>query len=159
MRHTEDPIDRKQHRAVGAFLFNYTWSLLDRTGRSAEEDEELLHAAHASRFHWSRVGTTRNTSIGEWQLARVYTVLGRAEPALHHAERCLEITRRGRLGRFYRAYAYEALARASAVARKPRDRERFLREAKRLGASIRDRDDRRMLLEDLATIPGRSRRT
>jgi hypothetical protein len=113
----------------------------------------MLHAAHASRFHWGHAGTPLNRSVGEWQLSRVYAALGRAEPALYHARRALEISRRNRLGRFYLAYACEAIARASAVAGERRTRDRYLRQARRIGATVRDRDDRRMLLEDLATIP------
>ena len=153
MLRKEDPLSRAQHRKVGADLFNYTWSLLDRKDRTAAEDEEMLHAAHASRYHWGRAGTPLNTSIGDWQLSRVYATLGRAEPALHHARRSLEGARRYRLGRFYLAYAYEGMARAASVAGDRRARDRYLREARRVGSRVRDRDDRRMLLEDLATIP------
>lgn len=113
----------------------------------------MLHAAHASRYHWGHAGTPLNLSVGEWQVSRVYADLGRSEPALYHGGRALQIARRGHLGRFYLAYAYEALARAAALAGKRRARNLYLRQARRLGASVRDRDDRRMLLEDLATIP------
>jgi hypothetical protein len=152
MQRKADPLDRARHRKIGADLFNYTWSLLDRKDRTKEEDDEMLHAAHASRYHWGHAGTALQVSVGEWQISRVYSVLGRAEPALAHARRCLEIARRHRLARFYLAYAYEGLARASAVAKRPRDRDRYLREARRLGETLRDRDDQRMLFEDLATI-------
>ncbi|HYB77084.1 MAG TPA: hypothetical protein VEE83_00185 [Thermoplasmata archaeon] len=147
-----DPLTRSQHRKIGADLFNYTWSLLDRKDRTAEENDEMLHAAHASRYHWGHAGTALNRSISEWQISRVYATLKRAEPALYHARRSLEIARQNRLGRFYVAYAYEAMARASAVAGRSRTRDRYLREARKVSATVRDRDDRRMLLEDLATI-------
>ncbi|MGA7862003.1 MAG: hypothetical protein WCB19_09140 [Thermoplasmata archaeon] len=153
MRRRTDPLSRGQHRKIAGDLFNYTWSLLDQTKRSAEECDEMLHAAHASRYHWGHAGTPLNLSVGEWQVSRVYSALGRAEPALYHGRRALEIARRDRLGRFYLAYAYEAMARAAAVAGQRRNRNRYLREARRVGAQVRDRDDRRMLLEDLATIP------
>jgi len=113
----------------------------------------MLHAAHASRYHWGQAGTALNISVGEWQIARVYSTLGRAEPAEYHARRSLEIARRGRLSPFYVAYAYEALARAAAVAARAREKSRYLREARRIAARVRDRDDRRMLLEDLGTVP------
>ena len=60
------------------------------TGPPAQVDE-MIHAAHASRFHWSRAEgvTTINLARGEWQCCRVYAVLGRGEPALWHARRCL----------------------------------------------------------------------
>jgi len=148
-----DPLTREQHRKIGGDLFNYTWSLLDKKRRTKDETEEMIHAAHASRHHWGCAGTPVNFSIGEWQLSRVYAVLARAEPALYHGRRSLEIARRNKLGRFYVAYAYEAMARAEAVAGQRRARDRYLGEARRLGATIRDRDDRRMLLDDLTTIP------
>jgi len=152
MRRAADPLTRAQHRKIGADLFNYTWSLLDRKDRTKEYDEEMVHAAHASRYHWGKAGTALNTSIGDWQISRVYAMLGRAEPALHHARRALDVTRRHRFGRFYLAYAYEGLARAASVAGDRRTRDRCVREARRIGAHIRDRDGRRMLLEDLASI-------
>jgi len=146
-------LSKADHRKIGGDLFNHTWALLDKKRRSAAEIDEMIHAAHASRYHWSRGGTPLNFSIGEWQLSRVYAVLGRPEPALYHGHRALEITRRNHLGRFYLAYAYEALARAASVAGQHQARNRYLREARRIGATVRDRDDRRMLLEDLTTIP------
>jgi hypothetical protein len=148
-----DHLTRSQHRKIGGDLFNYTWSLLDRKDRSEEETDEMLHAAHASRYHWGHAGTPLNLSIGEWQVSRVYSALGRAEPAFYHGRRALEIARRNKLSRFYLAYAYEALARAAAVAGQRRARSRYLGEARRIGAAVRNRDDRRMLLEDLASIP------
>ena len=153
MHRRDDPLTPRQHRKVGADLFNHVWELLDRKNRTPEEDAKMLHAAHASCYHWGEVGTLRNVSIGEWQISRVYSVLGRAEPALVHAQRSLETARRAHLGRFYLAYAYEGLARASAVAGRRRSRARYLVEARRIGLRVRDRDDRRMLFEDLATIP------
>jgi hypothetical protein len=153
VRRKEDPLRRPDHRKVGADLFNYAWSLLDQKNRTLEEDDEMVHAAHASRYHWGHAGGPLQISVGEWQLSRVYSVLGRAEPALYHARRCLEISLKRRLGRFYLAYAYEAMARASAVAGQRSPRNRYLREARKVGTRVRDKDDRRMLLEDLATIP------
>jgi tetratricopeptide (TPR) repeat protein len=152
VRRREDPLGRAAHRRIAADLFNYTWSLLEKKGRSAEERDELLHAAHASRYHWGHAGTPLNWSIGEWQLSRVYATLGRTEPALHHAQRALDLARRHRLSRFYLAYAYEALARASAAAGRVSARNRYRRKAREVGQRVRDPDDRRMLLEDLATI-------
>ena len=48
----------------------------------------------------------------------LYTVLGRAEPALHHARRCLELCEANpeAIEDWDLPYAYEALARAHALA-------------------------------------------
>jgi hypothetical protein len=148
-----DPLTRGQHRKIAGDLFNYTWSLMTRKARGKEEIDELLHAAHASRYHWGHGGTLRNLSIGEWQVSRVYAMLGRSEAALYHGRRALEAAHRGALGRFYLAYAYEALARAAALAGQRRARNRYLRAAHRFGAAVRNREERRTLLADLATVP------
>ena len=138
------------HRTLAVDLFNYTWSLLDRKKRSREEDDAMLHAAHASRFHWGKVGKPVNLARGEWQVSRVYAVLRRAEPALHHAKRCLDLCRKHKLGDFDLAYAYEALARASAVDGPRKDVDRYLKLARK--APIAKKEDREFFEKDLATV-------
>jgi len=48
--------------------------------------------AHTSRYHWSKAGTIVNIARAEYMISRVYSAMGRAEPALFHAERCMELT-------------------------------------------------------------------
>ncbi len=150
-----DPVSRARHRALGRDLFNYTWSLLDRPRRTAAEDDEMLHAAHASRYHWGHGAGGRERAIGEWQLARVYAVLGRAEPATFHARRSLALARRHHLSAFYVAYGWEALARAAAVAGDARGRDRHLTAARKLLPKVRAPDERRLLETDLDAIARR----
>lgn len=152
MRRRADPVSVRQHRKIGADLFNYTWSLLDLKRRTQDENDEMLHAAHASAYHWAHAGRHLQRSISEWQLARVYAALGRPEAALYHGRRSLDHARLAHAAPFYVAYAYEALARAEALAGRLRQSNRYLRTAKEIGAKVRSRDDRRMLLEDLASI-------
>ncbi len=79
------PIDDGTRRTLAVDLFNHVWTLLERTDRTPMQDDEMLHAAHASRFHWGEVGEPVNLARGEWQCSRVYAVLDRAEPAMWHA--------------------------------------------------------------------------
>src|SRR5204862_6157437 len=72
-------------RALAVGLFNHVWTLLETPDRTVEQDDEMIHAAHASRYHWGEVGEKVNLARGEWQCSRVYAVLGRADPALHQA--------------------------------------------------------------------------
>ena len=144
----------EEERQLAVDLFNHVWSLLDLPERTPEQDDELIHAAHASRHHWAQVGTPANLGRGEWQVSRVYAALGRAEPALYHAGRCLA---------YYEAspdavedwdlpFAYEALARAHAVAGDADESARCLARARELGELIADPEDRELLDKDLATI-------
>src|SRR5262245_7614484 len=124
-------IDYDTRRQLAASLFNRVWTLLDTQDRTPEQDDEMVHAAHASRYHWGELETGARLARGEWQCSRVYAVLGRAEPALHHAQRCLAICEAEGIGDFDLAFANEALARASHVAGRPEDTREYVALARR----------------------------
>jgi hypothetical protein len=150
-----EPMDRAVERRLAVTLFNGTWALMDRPDRGRADDDAMLHMAHASAHHWRQVGEPVNFARAEWQCSRVYAVLGRAEPCLHHAQRCLDLCEENGLRDFDLAFAYEALARGHALAG---DRERaggYLDQARAAAADISEDDDRELLLADLATIEGR----
>jgi len=69
-----------EERRRGVDLFNEAWRLME----TREDDDRLLHIAHASRYHWGEAEECKpeNLARGEWQVSRVYNVLGRAEPAI-----------------------------------------------------------------------------
>ena len=142
-------------RRLAASLFNGTWQLLDKPDRSRAEDDEMLHMAHASRFHWGVVGTPQNLARGEWQCSRVYAVLGRPEPCLHHAQRVLDLCTEHGMGEFDLAFAYEALARGHAIGGEIDRARACVEQALRAAESISDDADRTLLLADLGSIPGR----
>ena len=127
---------------------------MEKEGRTPAEDDELLHCAHASAYHWLQVGTYANRARSEWQCSRVYAVLGRAEPALHHARRCLELCEAypDELEAWDLPYAHEALARAHALAGEREAAERHA-EVARSRLDALDDDDRELLVADLATLP------
>jgi hypothetical protein len=143
------------HRQLGVDLYNDVWRLLEKE-RTPEEDLELLHQAHASAYHWLKApeGEPRNRARGEWLCSRVYSVLGRAEPALYHAKRCLATVEANpeNMEAFDLPFAYEALARASAVAGSPEDAKRYEQEARAVAERITDAEDKDLVLTDLGTL-------
>jgi DNA-binding transcriptional MerR regulator len=144
-------------RRMAADLFNGVWRLLEQEERSVEDDDRMLHMAHASRYHWGQIGAPVNRSRGEWQCSRVYSVLGRAEPALYHAGRGLEICQAHGIADWDLAFAYESLARAHAVAG-DKDQARALTEQALAAAEdIAQDEDRELVLTDLESIPGQPR--
>lgn len=150
-------IDAADERHLAVSLFNATWVLMKKADRSRAEDDTMLHMAHASRHHWGRVGTAANLARGEWQCSRVYAVLGRAEPCLHHAQRCLDICSENDIADWDLAFAYEALARATALAG-DMDRARALTEQALTAAQdVKADADRQLVLKDLESIPGQKR--
>ncbi|MBI3362023.1 MAG: hypothetical protein HY023_13045 [Chloroflexi bacterium] len=144
----------QQHRRLAIDLFNHVWTLLDKPDRTREENDDMIHAAHASRYHWGIVGAAVNLARGEWQVSRVYSVLKMPEPALYHARRCLDICLESHIGDFDLAFGYEALARASAIAGKTSDVEKYIAMAKQAGENITEQDDKELLFSDLKSIPG-----
>ena len=150
-------LDAAAHRRLGVELFNLTWTLIEKPDRTADETDTMIHAAHASRYHWSKAGTAVNLGRGEWQIARVYCVLGRAEPARWHARRCLEYAERAAAEGLAEAWdlpsAYEAMARAAAIAGEAAEAVSWRDKARLLVAMIDDAADRENIDGDLATLP------
>ncbi len=142
------------HRQLGVDLFNYVWELLDKPERTREETDTMIHAAHASRYHWEKVGTAINLARGEWQISRVYATLGRNEPAHYHAQRCLDITLENGIGDFDLAFAYEAMARASAIAGDTDAFRNYIEKARQAGEEIQEQGDKDYFFSELKSIPG-----
>lgn len=133
-------------------LFNQTWDLLGKKERTKEEDLKMIHSAHASRYHWGEIGTPLEFERGEWQISRVYSVLGRSEPALYHAQLCLSICKENDIGDFDLAFAYEALARAYAVADDKSNSDEYFAKAREAGEKIEDQGNRNYFLGELNSI-------
>jgi hypothetical protein len=148
---TDALMDPLEERRIASELFNHVWSLLDLVDRTPAQDEAMIHAAHASRWHWGRVGGPEQMAVGEWQCSRVYAVLGRPEPALHHARRCLELS--ADADPFVQASAHEAMARALAIAGDVDAAKVERNIAYAIAVDLEDDDDRGVIEGDLGTLP------
>jgi hypothetical protein len=139
-----------EERERGVALFNGVWKLIE----SREDDDRMLHMAHASRYAWGEAPECRpqNIAPGEWLVSRVYCVLGRGEPALFHARRCLSVCESAGIGDWDLAYAYEALARAASAAGDAPAATEWRERARAAGDAIADPEDRDHFDEDFATL-------
>jgi tetratricopeptide (TPR) repeat protein len=131
-----------------------TWDLLDKADRTKEEDELMIHTAHASCRHWLEAGTGLHHQRGEWLISRVYAVLGVGDAALRHANRCLELTEQyaDLMQDFDRAFAYEGVARAYAVAGNREEARKYAGLAAQAGEAIADKGDRKVFMDDFNSI-------
>jgi hypothetical protein len=136
-------------------LFNHVWTLMETADRTPEQDDEMIHAAHASRHHWAAVGTGKNLARGEWQISRMYTTLGRGEPALYHAHRCLAYCEVSpdEIEDWDIPFAHEALSRAHLTAGNLDEAKRHAARARELAAQVADKGEREQLEKDLSTLP------
>jgi hypothetical protein len=150
-------VDPATRRALAVGLYNRCWELLELTTRTPEQDAELIHMAHASRYHWGEIADTpARLWRGEWMCARVYSVLGRAEPALWHARRAVTLVEAGgdAVEDWDRPAVCEGMARASFVAGDPAAGAIWKARAAELAAALADADGREVIERDLATLPG-----
>jgi hypothetical protein len=131
------------------------WTLLEKSDRSAADDEEMVDAAHASLFHWRSVGTGLNHQRGEWLIARVYTVIGEKYAAMRHAIRCLALTSEHKdlMVDFDIAFAYECTARAYALNGNKQSAQTYKEKADQAGKEIADAEDRKYFFSDLESGP------
>jgi len=148
----KDLISDEVHERLAKDLFNLTWDLLDKVDRTGNEDLKMIHAAHASRYHWGEIGEPLQFERGEWQISRVYSVLGRSEPALFHADKCLSICVENEIGDFDIAFAYEAMARAYALVGDQANLENYLAKAGEAGEKIEDQGNKDYFLGELKSI-------
>ena len=140
------------HRHFSTACFNRVWDLLDKPDRSPDDERLMVSMCHASLFHWQQRTdcSSRNLSIGYWQLSRVYAVLAQADNARQFARVCL--THSEHAGPFLLGYAFEALARAEFTAGNAEAGEQFLAAAREQAALVPDPEERELLERDLETM-------
>jgi DNA-binding transcriptional MerR regulator len=144
-----ESLEAEEHRRLGIDLYNRTWTLMDSPG------DEMLHCAHASAYHWMQGGgTTANRARSEWLCSRVYSILGRPEPALQHARRCIELVESSpaEMEDWDIAGAHEALARAHLVAGDTEEARRNYELAREDTAQIANPEDRKHIEADLDAL-------
>jgi len=142
------------HRYFSAYCFNTAWGLIDKAERSAEEDEAMLRLSLAATWHWTQREdcTPKNLSISFWQTSRIYALLRQADNARRYAQLCLQASQIDGVPPFYLGYAYEALARAEAVAGKRGAMAEYLKLARGAAEQVSDPEAKQQLLADLDTI-------
>lgn len=140
-------------RAFAVAAFNGAWDLIDKPDRSEDDDRQMLTLAFASRWHWSEVGTAENTTIADWQIAHVASLIGETSLARVYAQSAYDAARNNDLPDWLRASTAEGLARAHACAGDKASYERFANEARELVTQLDEEEDRELILGQLATIP------
>ena len=142
------------HKFFSVDCFNKTWAYIDLQERTADQEEEMLRLALASHWHWTQrkdYGPV-NASVANWLVSRVFALMGQAGNARRFGLRSLEDIENEDAPPFYSGYAYEALARAEAVAGDKESMQAYLDQAHQAAAQVDDEDSKGWLLNDLDTI-------
>lgn len=147
------PIDvARAHRYFSSDCFNKTWTLIEKSDRTADEDEAMVLCALSSLWHWTQRPdrTDLNLSVGHWQVARVYALVGQGEIGILHAKRSLELAAGAEA--FYIGSAHEAVARNAAVLNDDATFRFHLAQARTCAESVNDLEDRSVLEKDLNAL-------
>ena len=140
------------HRYFAAYCFNCAWDLIEKEGRTAEDDRMMVALSLASIYHWSQRPDCedRNRSIGYWQASRVHALAGNPAEALRLGEICLSYSRA--LPPFLLAYAHEAVGRAQVKLGRSEEARAHVAAARELLPSVKDPEDRDRLGRDLQEL-------
>jgi hypothetical protein len=132
---------------------NRAWALAAQTTRTPEDDREMRDVAHAAAYHWAKIGKPINTARAEVALAHVYALLGDGARALQFARQSLEFFSRNEAADWDIAFAHLEMAFAAAVSRDAALHAYHYARARELGAAIKEDEDRKIFLDELAKIP------
>ena len=132
-------------------LNSEVWNLLQKSQRTSADNELMLETAYASAYHWRYAGTGVHHQRAEWLIAHVYIDLGQTEPVLRYATRCFELAEEfaDLMQDFDRAYAFEIVATANALAGKRETALDYYQRAAQAGETISNAEDKAIFLEDL----------
>lgn len=143
---------KEWHRKQAVDNFNKTWDLIEKKDRTKKEDLEMIHTAHASRFHWGQIGEPLHFARGEWQLSRVYSILNMSESAMFHGKQSLELCLEHSIADFDLAFAYEAVARAYLVKNDETRMEEYFALALQAAQQIVKKEDKEYFISELNSI-------
>jgi hypothetical protein len=133
--------------------FNMAWTYIEQAEkRSPDEDLAMLHAAIVSLWHWSHREDVRpeNLSVAYWQVSRVFNLIKQPNNARTYGLLALKYAEF--LEPFFKAYAYETLARSEMLSGNRVIMVVYLDKANAMAKLIRSEEDRLLFLKDLESI-------
>ena len=132
---------------------NRAWRLAEAARRSAAEDEEMLHCAHAAALHWGRVGAELHNARATMLLAHVHALLGHGAIAMDYARQSFSYVTTHDSPAWEVAFAHAVLANAAAAARDRELQSRHYAIAQTLGAALPDAEERTIFEATFSAVP------
>jgi hypothetical protein len=117
------------------------------------EGEEMLHAAHASALHWSRVGSALDKARADILLGQVHALLGNGPVAMIYARRGHEYLTSHERPDWEMAFAHAILSHAACAAKEMLLYSRHYAMAKSLGDAIANPREKEIFQRTFIQIP------
>lgn len=132
---------------------NRAWQLVEQSDRSPSDVHEMLHAAHASAWHWARIGTALNEARSHMLLGMAHALAGDGSLGLRYAMLAFNYFNEHEAPDWEQAFAHATLAAAAKAAGNTALHAEHYVEADRLGQAIADEQDRDVFMRTFSQVP------
>lgn len=140
-------------RRLASQANNRAWSLTENPDRTPEEDEEMLHAAHAAMYFWTIVGDRNNKAHAAQLVAHVYARLGLPGPASHYFAKSEPVFFADSAEPWEKALAHAVAASVAAARQDAPAHLAHYRKAVERVAALPDPEERSILEATLRVLP------
>ena len=140
-------------RRLAAQANGRAWQLSESSDRSAEENEELLQAAHAAMHFWKIVGNANQQAQAALLVAHAYALLHLPHPASHYWSKCEAAFLEQECEPWQKALAFAVKANVAAASGESSEQTSAYMEAERLIQALPDPEDREILNATLRVVP------
>jgi hypothetical protein len=144
---------KRWQRRLAAQANNRAWRLSELPERTPEQEEEMLHAAHAAMHFWNIVGNAGNHAHAAQLLAHVYALLRAPDRAAHYLSRSEPFFLGNDCAPWEKACAFAVKASVAAAAGQSRDHASSYAEAERRIAELPEPEEREILQATLRVVP------
>jgi hypothetical protein len=132
---------------------NRAWRLAEAEKRTAADDEEMLHLAHAAAFHWGAVGTEVHNARAAMLLGHVHALLGHGALAMKYARQAFAFVMARESPSWEIAFAHAVLANAAAASCDGGLHKEHYAAAQALGAALSDAEERAIFDATFRAVP------
>jgi hypothetical protein len=140
-------------RRLASQANNRGWALSEKLSRTQEEDEDMLHAAHAAMHLWKQAGQPGQIAHAALLLAHTYALQRLGQPAAHHlAQATPWLFAEGR-DAWEVALAHAVAANVAAANQDAVQHQAHHGQAVGLIDALPDPEDRNILRATLAVVP------
>jgi hypothetical protein len=140
-------------RRLASQANNRAWALAEAASRSAEEDEEMLQAAHAAMHFWKIVGDEKQRAHAAQLVAHAYAMLKLGNPAAHYLAKSQPVFFTEKAEPWELALAHAVSANVAAAKGDASAHREHYRKALELVAALPDPEDRAVLEATLRVLP------
>jgi hypothetical protein len=140
-------------RRLAAQANNRAWTLAELLHRSQDEDEEMLHAAHAAMYFWSAVGEPSHHAHAAQLLAHVYALLKLPEPAARYLSKALPYFAQHDCAPWEMAFSHAIAAHVACAEGNAAAHAKHYAQALEAATHITDLETREMFAATLRVVP------